>query len=185
MKIVDNREYLLNEIHESAEHEVKKLKDHFEQNKEQLISDYEDRIQNLEHEMEERHTKDLERIKKQRQSNFELQSRKQIVDKESEIYEKVIQSLYEYVKKAKAREKKRIFERIAQMIEEKSTKKIKEFRTPKGIKLKNKNCKDTLKELTIIAVVSKDEEYEISFEELIQKHNLEIHELIKKEYVGE
>lgn len=179
MIVIDNKDYLIKEIEKTAQKELDSLDKEYQDKIAVLKESEEDRLSKELKSLKESNTKELARLKKQKVSSFELQSKKQIMLKQNEIFDRVVSDLKTYLEKSDKKTQESVLKSMVKRLEEMSAGNIVKFKTPKDIKIPQKKCEDTLKDFMVIAIGKNSEEYEMSLDDLIKDNFVKIHRIVK------
>lgn len=182
MRHEDNGKYILKEIEKNFSKEKNRIKKEFSEKTENMKKEIREKTEKALSQIEESRKKEEEKLKKQRDSNFELKRSQRILKEQSNIYARTVEKAKELIFSSKD-QLNLISEMMITQIEKNSDKEIKRFLIHKDAQLHNLNGKKVepiLEEPKVIGIINENEEFEISFEDLLKENNKEIYETISK-----
>lgn len=172
MKLIDGKKQLLAHIEEASSAKKKELENLTQEEIATIEAAAQKKLIEEKTKILLSQEKEIEKIKKQQLSAFDLNAKHQILKAKS----KTISQVMDQVKKESPTCE--FYEVLAKKLSK--TAKIKEFLVPKGIKITAKHTA-TLNESAIIGIVSDKEEVMLSVDDLIQRKESQIIELIEEE----
>lgn len=178
---IDNRDYLIEQIDHFADDVVTSLDNQYNKELTEVRVEAKRKFDRKVELLKDQQEKELSKIENQHKSSFELQQQKDLLGKQGEIHAKVIKALKTFLVKGDKAKISKVYSAMAKHIESQHGEQIKNYQTPKGIKITGRTCKDTLKEPMIIGIVSKTEEYEMHVDEFLREKAVEISAIIEKE----
>jgi hypothetical protein len=178
MRLVNNKDYLISEIRRLKDNEIESLKQKYNNEVEEIRQDFRKKhILELE-KINDLNESSLKMLVKQKESHNQMILDKIILDAK----EKIINDIINNVKKELSLKKSIGFwSKLSDRLSKDSLNMIKEFHTPKGIKIAKLKCRDILDDFKIIGIISEHEECELSFDSILSEKMLNINELLDKE----
>ncbi len=181
VKVIDNREFILKNIRDYADGEISQLNNECE-DQIRVISENQTTKNDLEVEtLSKKLAKQLDDLENQLVSNFELDDKKRILEKQKELYDNIIDKVKDHIEGLPVINKTMFFQKIAnKMLESNSD--IKEFITPKGIKIPKLKCKDEYDTLKITGVINDNEIVELSLGDLLLEKEALVYKIISETF---
>lgn len=173
MEVLDNKAHILGVINQQAKRQItqleKEYKDRLSEEHARIKAELSVRLK----ELNDKHVKQLERLKKQRESAFELLKAQRMLEVQNGIYARVM----ERVRNILGKEELQHF--IELMVKRLHGRNFKTLKVPKGAKIQDAEA--VLDGLNVIGIVSANEEVEISIDDLLREHHAKIHTIVAKE----
>jgi len=178
--VIDNKDFIIKSIRKEKDKRISELKDVHKARLKELTQVKKDSFTKRKNALEQMHKQELETLEKQMTSNYDLTEKQELLEKQKELYEKVLQAVKKLISSG-SRDGEKVFAALAKKLDDASDKEIASFLTPKGISLSDYKSADKNDDLKITGIISKNESVEYSIEELLTEKKAEIYKLIMDE----
>ena len=180
MIVSDGRKFLIETIRKEADLEIERLeKDasaRLEEERKRIRQGMKDDKDRIDSDAD----RSIERLERQKTSNFELRQRNRLLARQNELIDTVIQNARNRISGSDPKTAKAIIKKMITRLEEESEETIREFHVPKGMKIEGRICIDDLDDFRVVADISDDAELEISLDDLIQERLSDIQKMISE-----
>lgn len=178
--VIDNKEFIIKNIRKEKDKRIAELKDSYKSKVKELIKSKKAIFDKKKAALLQNHKQELDTLKKQMTSNYDLTEKQTLLEKQKELYEKIITAVEKSLS-SESRDGEKVFSALAKKLDHSADKPITSFVTPKGIYLSGYKSTDDNDDLKITGIISDNESVDYSISELLSEKKAEIYQLIMKE----